>query len=458
MRGARAVHRQVPADHEPGRRQGDRRHRHYVYNRLVSLNEVGADPTQFGVEPTAVHAWMYERQRRWPSALSATSTHDTKRGEDIRARLNVLSEMPGEWKSAVAKWRAVNRRFKRDVGWHRRPGRERGVSALPDARRRLAVQPRTDSAALPERIGAIHDEGDARSEGADQLDQPRRTLRSRGASASPATSSSGAGRPFLQAFLPFQARVAELGIYNSLAQLLIKITAPGIPDFYQGTELWDCLAGRPRQPPAGRLRAPARGGHSAEVQDASTVAGLLEDRADGRIKTFVMARALRQRAAIARGLRPWRPTCRCRSTAIAGAMVFAFARRGRNRWRLPACRGSAGLLGGRTVPPDWPGDLAGHAHPPSPLERHTGVSRRDHRCRNRSAHRRRCRLARRVRGVRHLSRRPARSCRLTPAHGIPDVHRERRSSCGSSWCCCSRRIFPTSFDAPIACRAITSSG
>src|SRR5258708_5749141 len=87
----------------------------YVYNRLMSLNEVGADPTRFGLAPSDVHAWMIERQRRWPSALSATSTHDTKRGEDVRARLNALSELPGAWKGTVARWRALNRRFKTDV-------------------------------------------------------------------------------------------------------------------------------------------------------------------------------------------------------------------------------------------------------------------------------------------------------------------------------------------------------
>ena len=72
----------------------------YTYNRLVSLNEVGSDPVRFGLGPDAVHAWMEERRRRWPAALSATSTHDTKRGEDVRARLNVLSEIPGAWKAA----------------------------------------------------------------------------------------------------------------------------------------------------------------------------------------------------------------------------------------------------------------------------------------------------------------------------------------------------------------------
>ena len=73
----------------------------YVFNRLLSLNEVGSEPTQFGLEPAAVHDWFVERRRDWPSALSATSTHDTKRGEDMRARINVLSEIPGAWKAAV---------------------------------------------------------------------------------------------------------------------------------------------------------------------------------------------------------------------------------------------------------------------------------------------------------------------------------------------------------------------
>src|SRR5205823_13831214 len=65
----------------------------YVYNRLLSLNEVGGDPRRFGADPANLHAWLADRQRRWPSALSATATHDAKRGEDVRARLNVLSEI-----------------------------------------------------------------------------------------------------------------------------------------------------------------------------------------------------------------------------------------------------------------------------------------------------------------------------------------------------------------------------
>ncbi len=88
----------------------------YVHNRLVSLNEVGSDPTVFGIEPSRLHAWMADRAAQWPAALSATGTHDTKRGEDMRARLDVLSELPIDWKAAVGRWRAVNRRLKTEVG------------------------------------------------------------------------------------------------------------------------------------------------------------------------------------------------------------------------------------------------------------------------------------------------------------------------------------------------------
>ena len=73
----------------------------YVYNRLVSLNEVGGEPARFGVSPGDLHGWLAERQRQWPSALSATSTHDTKRSEDVRARISVLSEIPGAWQAGA---------------------------------------------------------------------------------------------------------------------------------------------------------------------------------------------------------------------------------------------------------------------------------------------------------------------------------------------------------------------
>jgi (1->4)-alpha-D-glucan 1-alpha-D-glucosylmutase len=212
----------------------------YTYNRLLSLNEVGTDPTQFGLEPASVHAWMARRHDRWPHALSASSTHDTKRGEDVRARLNVLSEIPGAWKESIARWRAVNRRFKSDVhgiaapdpneeyllyqtlvgAWpfemtedQREPLRARIAAFMTKALREAKVH--TSWMSPDEEYEA------AVARFVDALFDPRR-----------------AG-PFMASFDPLQRRVAQLGVYNSLAQLVIKIAAPGVPDFYQGTELWD---------------------------------------------------------------------------------------------------------------------------------------------------------------------------------------------------------------------------
>jgi len=321
---------------------------YYVFNRLVSLNEVGADPTRFGLEPAAVHASMCERQRHWPSALSASSTHDTKRGEDMRARLNVLSEIPTEWKTAVTRWRALNRRFRADVD---------GIEA-PDANDEyllyqtlVGAWPFTADAqrGFPERLRSYMLKAIREAKRHTSWINPNE--RYEAAALRFAADILESHRPFLQAFLPFQARVAELGIYNSLAQLLVKITAPGVPDFYQGTELWDLSLVDPdnRRSVDYELRRQVL----AEVQDASP-ARLLEERADGRVKTFVMVRALRQRAAIREvydhgAYLPMSVDGECRSH------VFAFARRRQDSMAITCVpRLVAGLLGGRAVPPIGP--------------------------------------------------------------------------------------------------------
>jgi (1->4)-alpha-D-glucan 1-alpha-D-glucosylmutase len=271
----------------------------YVYNRLLSLNEVGFDPTTFGAEPAVVHEWMTERQRRWPGALSATSTHDTKRGEDVRARLNVLSEMPGAWKASVTKWRALNRRFKIDVMGAPAPDPNEeyllyqtlvGVWPFePDAEidRRL-----TDYMTKALREAKVHTSWLSPQEEYEHavhefvhaiLDRRRAGV-------------------FLRSFEDFQARVAELGIYNSLAQLLIKITAPGVPDFYQGTELWDLNLVDPdnRRPvdyaKRGALLAALPSVESCRAP-AACAEELLQQRRDGRVKMFVATRALHARRA-----------------------------------------------------------------------------------------------------------------------------------------------------------------
>lgn len=326
----------------------------YVYNRLLSLNEVGSDPTKFGLDPAAVHQWLADRQRQWPDALSALSTHDTKRGEDVRARLNVLSEIPGEWKAAVTKWRALNRRCKIEIGgtfapdpneeyliyqtlvgsWPFDPGAQRGFGDR--------LQPYLRKALREAKVHTSWVSPDEEYEAA--------VLRFVGAILDPK-------RPFLQSFRPFQARVAELGIYNSLAQLLIKITAPGVPDFYQGTELWDFSLVDPdnRRPVDYEHRRQLLAEIAPDPCECEEMArSLLDTRASGRVKLFTMLRALQARTSqsqvFARGSYvPLR---------IAGSYresVFAFARRHGGTTMITCVpRLVAGVLGDRTTTPTGP--------------------------------------------------------------------------------------------------------
>jgi (1->4)-alpha-D-glucan 1-alpha-D-glucosylmutase len=317
----------------------------YLYNRLVSLNEVGGDPTRFGLTATAVHAWMCERQRQWPSALSSTSTHDTKRGEDVRARLSVLSEIPGAWKDAVTRWRTLNRRFRTVV---------EGVEAPAANDEYLLYQtlvgawPFTSEtqAAFPERLKQFMLKATREAKRHTSWINPNEPYEA--AVLRFVDDILDRRRPFLQAFLPFQARVAELGIYNSLAQLLIKITAPGVPDFYQGTEFWDLSLVDPdnRRPVDYALR-------QRVLQDTRNVppARLLEQRIDGRLKMFVMIRALHQRASLG-GVFERGDYVPLSVEGERREHLFAFARRHQQVTAITCVpRLVAGMLGERSTPP-----------------------------------------------------------------------------------------------------------
>ena len=295
----------------------------YIYNRLISLNEVGADPTRFGIEPAALHGWMIERLRRSPSALSATSTHDTKRGEDVRARVNVLSEMPAPWKAALTRWRAVNRRLKTEI---------KGALA-PDANEEYLIY-QTLVGAWPFEMAAGEEPAFV-DRVAEYVTKALREAKVHTSWLSPDDEYEAAverfvraildrRRPnlFLQSFAPLQATVAQIGIYNSLAQLLIKITAPGVPDFYQGSELWDLTLVDPdnRRPVDYDARRRALSG----LDDADPAA-LLAGRADGRVKMFVAMRALTTRAAL-RDLFEHGDYVALEASGTRSDCLFAFAR------------------------------------------------------------------------------------------------------------------------------------
>ena len=274
----------------------------YRYNRFVSLNEVGSDPQQFGITPELVHRQLQGRRARWPAALSTTSTHDTKRSEDVRARLNVLSEMPKHWNDHVARWKKANRRFKAEVQGESVPGQNEEyllyqtlMGAWP-----LERTDQEDYARFIERIQAYMIKAAKEAKQHTSWVSPDVEYEDALGAFVAKVLDRSAPNAFLEDFLPFQEGIAQVGIYNSLSQLLIKIAAPGVPDFYQGTELWDFSLVDPdnRRPVDFDARAhlleemkPAceSGSRPALIRD------LLDHRMDGRIKMFVTMEGLRYR-------------------------------------------------------------------------------------------------------------------------------------------------------------------
>jgi (1->4)-alpha-D-glucan 1-alpha-D-glucosylmutase len=207
----------------------------YRYHRLVSLNEVGADLQHFGTTPTMVHQQLKERQGRWPATLSATATHDTKRGEDVRTRISVLSEVPKLWSQRVTQWSKVNRKW--------RVSGEQGLVPTADDEY-LLYQTLIGAWPLTQLDEQEHEGFRARIQ--DYMTKASREAKVYTSWVNPdheyeeavrqfvaAVLNRSEANDFLDDFLPFQRRIAQYGMYNSLAQLLIKITAPGVPDFYR---------------------------------------------------------------------------------------------------------------------------------------------------------------------------------------------------------------------------------
>ncbi|HEU0008034.1 MAG TPA: malto-oligosyltrehalose synthase [Terriglobia bacterium] len=213
----------------------------YIFNRLVSLNEVGGNPAKFGTPVEQFHQENIRRLQSWPHSLLATSTHDTKRGEDVRARVNVLSEIPGEWNSALRRWARLNAAKKTSVhgtmapdsndeylfyqtlmgAW---PAAPVAASEMESFRERIMAY--MLKATKEAKVHTSWINPDEEYDGAVQ-----RFVRE-------VLTESKRNR-FLKDFQTLQQRVAAYGWINALAQLLLKLTCPGVPDIYQGSELWN---------------------------------------------------------------------------------------------------------------------------------------------------------------------------------------------------------------------------
>ena len=201
----------------------------YIYNRLISLNEVGGEPEQFGVSLPTFHDRMHERQLKWPHGLSATSTHDTKRGEDVRARLNVLSEIPKEWRKHLALWHRLNKKAKNTIEDQIVPDRNEEYLLYQTL---LGSWPCTDLddqsyQEFTERMQSYMTKALREAKVHTSWLNPDESYESGIQNFIAAILTRTRPNAFLNDFLPFQQELARYGFYNSLSQVLLKITAPG---------------------------------------------------------------------------------------------------------------------------------------------------------------------------------------------------------------------------------------
>ncbi len=205
----------------------------YRYNRLLSLNEVGASPGQFGASLAELHEWFGERARVWPHALSATTTHDTKRSEDARARLNVLSELPREWRREVRAWARLNARFvSTGDGW-RAPDPNLEYYYYQTL---LAAWEGPPTTAFRQRIATHMTKAMREAKERTAWTRVNESFEEGVQAFVRATLDGRRSRRFIERVQRFSDRMAPAAAANSLGMLTLKATAPGIPDFYQGSE------------------------------------------------------------------------------------------------------------------------------------------------------------------------------------------------------------------------------
>ena len=271
----------------------------YQYNRLVSLNEVGSEPHRFGVSVPAFHKGNQARAARWPHTLLSTSSHDNKRSEDVRARISVLSEIPDQWNLVLGRWRKLNRRNRRKLDEIAAPSRNDEYLLYQTL---LGIWPfeQPDEAALAqlrERVAAYMLKAGREAKVHSSWINPNSEYETATQDFVRALLSSQPTNLFLPDFVPFQQKIARRGAYNSLSQVLLKLTSPGVPDIYQGNEMWDFSLVDPdnRRPvDYDARRAALRAVRSLYDSEGAAACArrLLENLPDGRIKLYVTWKTL----------------------------------------------------------------------------------------------------------------------------------------------------------------------
>ena len=305
----------------------------YIYNRLTALNEVGGEPQQFGVSIEAFHERNLGRQRNWPATLLGTSTHDTKRSEDVRARIVAISEVPEVWRRSLQRWQVANRRWKQTINDLEAPDANEEYLLYQTLLGTWPIQANgePEPVATPDYTARIQDYmAKALHEAKintswiqpnEEWDAAVRDFVAKILERSPRNK-------FIPAFLPVAKEIAHLGAINSLTQTLLKLTSPGVPDIYQGNDIWDYSLVDPDN------RRPVDYNRRREMLDAlatATPGELMQTWPDGRIKLFLTQRLLRFRRQYPdlfhRG--EYLPLC---SSGTFAECCFSFARRLEDKW------------------------------------------------------------------------------------------------------------------------------
>ncbi len=271
----------------------------YQYNRLLSLNEVGSDPSEFGTTVADFHQDCVARARRWPSAMLSSSTHDTKRSEDVRTRISALTELPREWRTAVNRWTRMNRRHKTRLYGQAAPDRNDEYHLYQTL---VGIWPFDDDnpdASLRERVTEYMIKAVREAQVHTSWVNPDEAYEAALTTFVSALLDPGSENAFLDDFRGFIPPVVRIGAFSSLSQHLLKLTAPGVPDIYQGTELWDLSLVDPdnRRPVDYDYRTELLDDMLASPPSPELAAELLADLPSGRIKLYLTARALAHRVA-----------------------------------------------------------------------------------------------------------------------------------------------------------------
>ncbi len=216
----------------------------YLFNRLASLNEVGGDPSRFGVSSATFHRHVAEYFRRWPHSMLASSTHDAKRGEDVRARINVLSEIPEEWEQHLLKWRELNASGKTLVEGEPAPDPNDEYLFYQTLLGAWPIQEESDLSTgemtnFRDRMAAYMDKAIKEAKVHTSWINPNRDYDEAVRNFVFNVLRWDKENVFLEDFLSFQKQIACFGRFNSISQLLLKLTCPGVADIYQGSEIWD---------------------------------------------------------------------------------------------------------------------------------------------------------------------------------------------------------------------------